>query len=183
MPTDVPGVRQRAARATKRKSSGGARTRRARRSCGASLEHFASRSAMNIEGLGESLVDQLIDQGLVRDFADLYRLDRRAAREPACVTPREPRSERAVPRKLGKVGRNVAAQIERSKQNDLARLRLRARDPARRRAGGAQALARHLRTMTRRSTRPSRRCRPSPTSARSWRRRSGPLRTNRRTAR
>ena len=45
-----------------------------------SLEHFASRSAMNIEGLGESLVDQLVAQGLVRDFADLYRLDRRAAR-------------------------------------------------------------------------------------------------------
>src|SRR4029434_8121512 len=32
-----------------------------------SLEHFASRSAMNIEGLGESLVDQLIAQSLVRD--------------------------------------------------------------------------------------------------------------------
>ena len=39
-----------------------------------SLEHFASRSAMNIEGLGESLVDQLLDLGLVSDFADLYRL-------------------------------------------------------------------------------------------------------------
>ena len=30
---------------------------------------------MNIEGLGESLVDQLIEQGLVHDFADLYALD------------------------------------------------------------------------------------------------------------
>src|SRR5262249_42220595 len=39
-----------------------------------SLEHFASRSAMNIEGLGESLVDQLIEQGLVHDFADVYHL-------------------------------------------------------------------------------------------------------------
>ena len=39
-----------------------------------SLEHFASRTAMNIEGLGASLVDQLIEQGLVRDFADLYPL-------------------------------------------------------------------------------------------------------------
>ena len=38
------------------------------------------------------------------------------------MTPREPRSERAVPRKLGKVGRNVVEQIERSKQNDAARL-------------------------------------------------------------
>jgi len=42
--------------------------------------------------------------------------------ENLVVTPREPRSERAVPRKLGKVGRNVVAQIERSKQNDVARL-------------------------------------------------------------
>src|SRR5690606_31207085 len=38
------------------------------------LEHFASRSAMNIEGLGESLIAQLIEQGLVRDCADLYAL-------------------------------------------------------------------------------------------------------------
>jgi DNA ligase (NAD+) len=86
-----------------------------------SLEHFASRSAMNIEGLGESLVDQLIAQGLVHDFADLYHLEA-AQLENLVVTPREPRSERAVPRKLGKVGRNVLTQIERSKANDLARL-------------------------------------------------------------
>ena len=85
------------------------------------LEHFAARSAMNIEGLGESLVDQLIEQGLVRDFADLYHLSA-AQLEQLIVTPREPRSERAVPRKLGKVGRNVMEQIERSKQNDAARL-------------------------------------------------------------
>src|SRR5437773_6236026 len=39
-----------------------------------SLEHYASRSAMNIEGLGASLVDQLIEQGLVRDFRELYHL-------------------------------------------------------------------------------------------------------------
>jgi DNA ligase (NAD+) len=86
-----------------------------------SLEHFASRSAMNIEGLGESLVDQLIEQGLVRDFADLYGLDA-SQLEQIVVTPREPRSERAVPRKLGKVGRNVAGQIARSRDNDLSRL-------------------------------------------------------------
>jgi DNA ligase (NAD+) len=86
-----------------------------------SLEHFASRSAMNIEGLGASLVDQLIEQGLVHDFADLYRLTA-GQLENLVVTPKEPRSERAVPRKLGKVGRNVIDQIERSKQNDLSRL-------------------------------------------------------------
>ena len=39
-----------------------------------SLLHFAARRAMNIEGLGESLVDQLVDRGLVRDVADLYSL-------------------------------------------------------------------------------------------------------------
>ena len=85
------------------------------------LEHFASRSAMNIEGLGESLVDQLIEQELVKDFGDLYSLQA-SQLENLVVTPKAPRSERAVPRKLGKVGRNVVEQIERSKKNDLSRL-------------------------------------------------------------
>jgi DNA ligase (NAD+) len=39
-----------------------------------SLLHFASRHVMNIEGLGEALVDQLLSRGLVRDVADLYSL-------------------------------------------------------------------------------------------------------------
>jgi DNA ligase (NAD+) len=39
-----------------------------------SLLHFASRHVMNIEGLGEALVDQLLTKGLVRDIADLYSL-------------------------------------------------------------------------------------------------------------
>jgi len=39
------------------------------------LRHYASRDAMNIEGLGEKIVAQLVDRGLVRDIADLYRLD------------------------------------------------------------------------------------------------------------
>ena len=38
------------------------------------LLHFASRRAIDIEGLGEKLVDQLVDQGLVRTPADLYKL-------------------------------------------------------------------------------------------------------------
>ena len=37
--------------------------------------HFASRRAMNIKGLGEKIVDQLVDQGLVKNVADLYALD------------------------------------------------------------------------------------------------------------
>jgi len=85
------------------------------------LEHFASRGAMNIEGLGASLIDQLVEQKLVADFADLYRLQA-AQLETLIVAPREPRSEKARPRKLGKVGLNVVAEIERSKGNDLSRL-------------------------------------------------------------
>jgi DNA ligase (NAD+) len=110
-----------------------------------SLEHFASRNAMNIEGLGESLVDQLIDQGLVRDFADLYHLEA-STLESLVVAPRTPRSERAVPRKLGKVGRNVSEQISRSKDNDLSRLiyALGIRHVGEK---AAATLARHLRTM------------------------------------
>jgi DNA ligase (NAD+) len=100
---------------------------------------------MNIEGLGESLVDQLIEQGLVHDFADIYSLQPEQL-ENLVVTPREPRSERAVPRKLGKVGRNVTAEIERSKQNDLARLvyALGIRHVGEK---AAATLARYLRTM------------------------------------
>ncbi len=39
------------------------------------LEHFASRRALDIEGLGDKLVDQLVERGLVETPADLYRLD------------------------------------------------------------------------------------------------------------
>jgi DNA ligase (NAD+) len=109
------------------------------------LEHFASRSAMNIEGLGESLVDQLIAQGLVHDFGDLYSLDP-SQLEVLVVAPKTPKSERAVPRKLGKVGRNVAEQIDRSRRNDLSRLLygLGIRHVGEK---AAATLARHLRTM------------------------------------
>ncbi len=46
--------------------------------CGAqrkqALLHFAQRRAMDIEGLGEKLVDQVVDAGVIRTLADLYRL-------------------------------------------------------------------------------------------------------------
>ena len=86
-----------------------------------SLEHFASRSAMNIEGLGASLVDQLIEQRLVSSFSDLYHLGAEQL-EQLVVAPKDPASDRAVPRKLGKVGRNVFQQIALSRANDVARL-------------------------------------------------------------
>lgn len=40
----------------------------------ARIRHFASRRAMDIEGLGEKLIDQLVDKGLVKDLADIYYL-------------------------------------------------------------------------------------------------------------
>ncbi len=73
-----------------------------------SLEHFASRSAMNIEGLGESLVDQLVGKEIVHDFADVYLLT-----EDALA---------ALDRMGKKSAANVKAQIERSKHSDLSRL-------------------------------------------------------------
>jgi DNA ligase (NAD+) len=111
------------------------------------LEHFASRTAMNIEGLGESLIDELVRQEIISDFAGIYRLEL-AQLENLVVTPREPRSERARPRKLGKVGRNVFEQIERSRSNDLSRLiyALGIRHVGEK---AAATLARQFRTMTR----------------------------------
>ena len=86
-----------------------------------SLLHFASRKAMNIEGLGEALVDALVDARLVRDAADLFFLDA-SVLETLVVAPKDPKSDRARPRKLGKVGINVAAQIQASRQNEFWRV-------------------------------------------------------------
>jgi DNA ligase (NAD+) len=76
---------------------------------------------MNIEGLGAALIQQLIAQDLIHDSADIYKLSADQL-ESLIVTPREPKSEKARPRKLGKVGRNVIEQIDRSRSNDLSRL-------------------------------------------------------------
>lgn len=73
-----------------------------------SLLHFAGRHAMNIDGLGDKIVDQLVDKGLVKDVADLYslKLDEVAALE----------------RMAEKSARNLLDEIEASKKNSLARL-------------------------------------------------------------
>ncbi|HEX6322882.1 MAG TPA: NAD-dependent DNA ligase LigA, partial [Vicinamibacterales bacterium] len=99
-----------------------------------SLEHFASRRAMNIEGLGESLTAQLLDSGLVKDFADLYALsvDQLAGLE-----------------RMGrKSGAKLVAEIEKSKSNDVWRL-LHALGIRHIGEGSAQALARHFGSMSR----------------------------------
>ena len=84
------------------------------------LEHFAARRCMNIEGLGESMVDQLITTGLVRDYSDLYHLDVAAI---AALTSVSEREGKALRRKVGdKVARKLIEQIERSRSNELWRL-------------------------------------------------------------
>lgn len=86
-----------------------------------SLEHFASRGAMNIEGLGEALVAQLLDAALVKDFGDLYTL---TAGQVADLTKTSRRSDgKAITRRVGeKNAAKVVAEIERSKANPLWRL-------------------------------------------------------------
>jgi len=85
------------------------------------LEHFAGRGAMNIEGLGESLIKQLIDGGLVHDYADVYRL---TADQIANLTSTSVRSDgKTIERRVGeKNAAKVISEIERSKSNDLWRL-------------------------------------------------------------
>jgi DNA ligase (NAD+) len=85
------------------------------------LEHFASRSAMNIEGLGESLVAQLIEQKMVSDYADVYSLKADAL---AGLTSSSLRSDgREIVRRFGeKNAAKVVAQIDRSRTNELWRL-------------------------------------------------------------
>jgi DNA ligase (NAD+) len=84
------------------------------------LEHFASRRAMNIEGLGESLVDQLVTTGMVSDFADLYRLELEPLANLTSVTLREGKE---LKRRLGeKSAAKLLQQIERSKSHELWRV-------------------------------------------------------------
>ncbi|PYU15519.1 MAG: DNA ligase (NAD(+)) LigA [Acidobacteria bacterium] len=73
-----------------------------------SLLHFAGRHAMNIDGLGAKIVAQLVDKGLVKDFADLYslKLEQLAGLE----------------RMAEKSAQNLLDEIEASKSNSLARL-------------------------------------------------------------
>lgn len=74
------------------------------------LEHFASRLAMNIEGLGEKLIEQLVDLGWVETPADLYDPDKINAERLA-----------NLPRMGEKSAAKLMAAIERSKKTTLAR--------------------------------------------------------------
>lgn len=72
------------------------------------LLYFAGRRAMNIDGLGDKLVDQLVDKGLVRDVADLYSLTHEQLAN--------------LERMADKSASNLLAEIENSKQVELARV-------------------------------------------------------------
>lgn len=71
------------------------------------LLHFASRRAMDIEGLGDKLVDQLVDAGIVKTVPDLYRLGFTALA--------------ALERMGEKSATNLLAGIDKSKSTTLAR--------------------------------------------------------------
>lgn len=73
-----------------------------------SLRHFVRRTAMNIEGLGEERIDQLVDAGMLTDAASIWDLD------PAALAGLE--------RWGTKSAENLRAEVERAKGNELARL-------------------------------------------------------------
>jgi len=71
------------------------------------LQHFASRRAMDIEGLGDQLIERLVDQGIVHTAADLYKLGVVALA--------------AIERMADKSAQNILAALEKSKSTTLAR--------------------------------------------------------------
>jgi DNA ligase (NAD+) len=70
--------------------------------------HFASRGVMNIDGMGESLVNQLIERGMVRNVADIYDLDKK--------------SLLSLERFADKSAQNILDEIENSKKLPLERV-------------------------------------------------------------
>ncbi len=73
-----------------------------------SILHFASRGVMNIEGLGDVLVNQLVDRGMLRSVADLYDLDKEKLLR--------------LERMGGKSAQNVLDEIDRSRKLPLQRV-------------------------------------------------------------
>jgi DNA ligase (NAD+) len=76
----------------------------------ASLQHFASRGAMDIEGLGESLINLFVDEGLLKSFADIYLLGNHFEK----LVEFEKLGEKSV--------KNLLEGIEKSKERDFAKV-------------------------------------------------------------
>ena len=72
------------------------------------LLHFASRNAMDIDHLGPSIIEQLVESGLVNNFSDLYKLDHRSLAK--------------LERMADKSAKNLVEAIQKSKSVGLARL-------------------------------------------------------------
>jgi DNA ligase (NAD+) len=72
------------------------------------LEHFASRGAMNIEGMGEMLVGQLCEKGLIKSYADIYSLTQETLEN--------------LERMGKKSAEKVIRELDKSKTNDVWRL-------------------------------------------------------------
>src|SRR3989338_8273615 len=72
------------------------------------IRHFASKRAMNIEGLGDKHIDQFVEKGVIKDMADLYSLKKEDIAE--------------LERWADKSAQNLLDQIEKSKDTTLARM-------------------------------------------------------------
>ncbi len=79
--------------------------------CGAqrkeAIKHFSSRKAMDIDGLGDKIVEQLVDEGLIESFVDLYKLDLEKVAQ--------------LERMAQKSAQNLLQSIENSKKTTLAK--------------------------------------------------------------
>ena len=81
------------------------------------IEHFVSRGAMDIVGLGSRIVEKLIETGKVKDVADIYTLTRANILE--AVTKKDRKTEKEPP---GKIADNLLSSIETSRSQPLNRL-------------------------------------------------------------
>jgi DNA ligase (NAD+) len=81
------------------------------------VEHFVSKSAMDINGLGIKIVEKLIESDAVRDVADLFSLSRETILE--AVTKKDRKTEKEPP---GRIADNLLAAIQASKAQPLPRL-------------------------------------------------------------
>jgi DNA ligase (NAD+) len=84
------------------------------------IRYFCGRTQMDIEGIGDVMVDQLVERGLVKTFADLYRLK---AEDIAGISTEVEQEGKTVTRTVGeKVANKVVANIARSRERGLERL-------------------------------------------------------------
>lgn len=98
------------------------------------LIHFASRDAMDIDGMGPAILDQLVSEGIVKSPADLYNLD--------------PERLKSLERFGEKSAENLMAALQKSKGNDLSKL-IFAMGIPHVGSNAAKLLAKYFRTMDR----------------------------------